>query len=84
MTNSTPVVVIKPFSPSGSLLQTLGVPGRQVLEEYALLGAFIIQLEPSQTLPFIVVELKSVLCKCVIVHPVSSLFSYVVKVPNYI
>ncbi len=53
MIDSTPVVVIKPLSPSGSLLQTVGVPGRQVLQEYAsmdLLGAFIIQVEHSQTL----------------------------------
>ena len=84
--NSLPIAIIRPFIPDGSYLQTAGVPGRSILQQYAsldILGAFIIQVKSDQTLPLIVVSVQSIIHKCIIIHPVSSKYSFIVKIPNH-
>ncbi len=80
---SIPLVAIKPWSRSGSFLQSVGVSGRQILQNYSsmdLLGSFIIQVKTNQTLPLIIVKLESIIGKCVLISLVS--YSYVAKIPN--
>ena len=82
---SVAVAIIKPFTPASSYLQTIGVSGREILHQYVsvdLLGVFIVQVKHDQTLPLICVALDSITCKCIKICPLSSPFSFVVKIPN--
>ena len=81
--NSIPIAVIKPFFQSGSFLETVSLPGRDVLPKYVsldLLGAFIVQVNVvcDQALPYIVVELESILFKFVLL-----LLSFHIILLNY-
>ena len=83
--NSLPIVHIKPFLPSGSLLQAAGVPGRVTLKRYAsvdLLSYFMIRVE-KKTLPVVATRLESITRKCICVHQDTSQYQFVVKLPNY-
>lgn len=65
--NSIPVVVVKPFCRNGSLLQTIGQSGRQILDQYAsmdILGSFIIKVKYNIALSPIVIPLQSLMHKC--------------------
>ncbi len=79
------IVLIKPFVPSGSLNQTIGIPGREVLQKHAcidILAAFIIQVEKKRTLPIIAVTLQSITSKCIRVQQISEQYDCIVKIPN--
>ena len=85
LVENTVIVLIKPFTSSGSLLQTTGTPGRRVLQRYVrsdLLAAFIVQVKKELTLPIMAVTLEQLTYKCIRVQQPSRPYDYVVKIPN--
>lgn len=82
---SEPIALVQTFVKSGSLLQTVGVPGRQTLEEYCrldVLSSFVIQVKDQPSCDVLAVPLSSIIAKCIKVHPNHSSFSYIIKLPN--
>lgn len=81
--NSQPVPLVEPFVQSGSLLEQVGVSGRDILAKMDLLSSFVIQVDNNQSSTVIAVTLSSIIGKCINVCSQGSSISYIIKLPNH-
>ena len=85
LVNANPIVLVKPFKQSGSILKEAGVPGRQTLQSHAdidIISTLIDRVE-NDKLPSTAIHLESILRKCIQVYPSTTQHSYnIIKIPN--
>ncbi len=83
--NCPPLALVRPFEKTGmTFLQSIGRPGREILQEYSdidFLSTFVVQVSKSP-LPLSAVPISSLLRKCIQVSNSTLPHDFVIKLSN--